>query len=70
MAKKKQEEQENVQVDNKNTFMRILLSTSLDSQTHLKEYEFEIFDKGNDVYNIVGKLEGAETINFDHTWKQ
>ena len=57
MAKKKTGDQESAKVENQNTFMRILLSTSLDANTHLKEYEFEIFDNGNDEYHIVGKSE-------------
>lgn len=70
MAKKKLEEQESTKVENQNTFMRILLSTSLDANTHLKEYEFEIFDNGNDQYHVVGKSETLETLDFIHTWKQ
>lgn len=70
MAKKKTGDQESAKVENQNTFMRILLSTSLDANTHLKEYEFEIFDNGNDEYHIVGKSENLETLDFLHTWKQ
>ena len=70
MAKKKTGDQESAKVENQNTFMRILLSTSLDANTHLKEYEFEIFDNGDDQYHVVGKSEKLETLDFLHTWKQ
>lgn len=56
-------------VSDTNKFIKILLSTNLDVQ-HLKEFEFKITDLGKDNYQIVGELEGADTINFEHTWKQ
>jgi hypothetical protein len=69
MAKKENPEARETNVSDPNKFMKILLSTNLDS-THLKEFEFKITDLGKDNYQIVGELEGADTINFEHTWKQ
>lgn len=71
MAKKEtlEPKETNTNVSNPNKFMKILLSTNLDS-THLKEFEFKITDLGEGNYQIIGELEGADTINFEHTWKQ
>ena len=76
MAKKESEAKEKESakaevklVSDPNKFMKILLNTNLDVQ-HLKEFTFKISDNGDDVYAIIGELEGADTINFEHTWKQ
>lgn len=64
---KKNETTAPIAVTDPNKFMKILLSTSLDN-SHLQEFNFTINELGDNAYHIIGELEGADSINFEHKY--